>query len=104
MKKLLLITLIIPFISIAQEEKQSICFGDSLDFSNNNTIRNCKEGDIFVDEYKPYFNIMLRICKEGTISMSGNRLESNCILRAENDFLPQIRTQKLREEDPRNKK
>ena len=103
MKKLLLITLIIPFISLAQEEKQSLCLGDSVDFSNNKTTRSCKEGDLFVDEFKAPLSRMLMICKEGTVVMGRERYESHCTLRAEKDFLPLIRTKKLREEDPRNK-
>ena len=94
MKKLLLITLIIPFISLAQEDeqtdtKQNVCIADPTDIIKNG-LAPCKAGDLLFNVRKDtnysknnndYYKItMRRICVLETY-------DSYCILKAEEDFL-----------------
>ena len=93
MKKLLLITLIIPFISLAQEDektdsKQNVCLGKAYEILKKG-LAPCKAGDRFlhseVVRRDKIFEHMLRICVRGT--QSGQ----TCILRAEEDFLDLVK-------------
>jgi len=91
MKKLLLITLIIPFISLVQaqedtqnDSKRNLCVGKAYKILKKG-LAPCKAGDTFlhaeVFRRDKQFEHMLRICVRGTIS------GDTCILRAQEDWL-----------------
>lgn len=92
MKKLLLITLIIPFISLAQEDtqadpKRNVCVAKAYEILKKG-LAPCKAGDVLLTEdvirRDKEYEHMLRICELASLG------SDTCILKPEKDWLGRV--------------